>query len=89
MKTGSWFSIVSIFSLLASITCVQQKALSFAGNESYLTPNPVELLPLSNPKRPTELEQAYLDSFSILKHQNKCGEFFGGSSAIAALRAGC
>ena len=85
MKTGSWFSIVCTFSLLASITCVEQKVLSFAGNERYATPNPVELLPLSNPHSPTELEQAYLDSFSILKYENKCSEFYGGSSAITAL----
>jgi hypothetical protein len=85
MKTGSWFSIASIFSLLASIICVQQKVLSFAGNERYTTPNPVELLPLANPHSPTELEQAYLDSFSILKYENKCSAFYGGSSAIAAL----
>jgi hypothetical protein len=84
MKTGSWFSIASTFSLLASITCVQQ-VLSFAGSERYATPNPVELLPLSNPRSPTELEQAYLDSFSILKYENRCSEFYGGPSAIAAL----
>ena len=85
MKTKSWLSIVGTFGLLASITLMQQKALSFAGNESSATPNPVELLPLSNPQSPTELEQAYLDSFSILKNEHKCSEFYGGSSAIAAL----
>jgi hypothetical protein len=85
MKTGSWFNIAGTFGLLASITLMQQKALSFAGNERSATPEPVELLPLSHPQSPTELEQAYLDSFSILKNQNKCSEFYGGSSAIAAL----
>ena len=85
MKTGSWFSIAGTFGLLAAITLMQQKALSFAGNERSATPDPVELLPVSNPQSPTELEQAYLDSFSILKNENKCSEFYGGSSAIAAL----
>ncbi|MDX6303359.1 MAG: hypothetical protein QOI77_328 [Blastocatellia bacterium] len=85
MKTGSWFSIAGTFSLLASITFMQHKVLSFAGNGSSATPDPVELLPVSNPQSPTELEQAYLDSFSILKYANKCSEFYGGSSAIAAL----
>jgi len=85
MKTGSWFSLASTFSLLASIICVQQKVLSFAGNERYATPNPVELLPLSNPHSPTQLEKAYLDSFSILKYENRCSAFYGGPSAIAAL----
>lgn len=85
MKTGSWLSIAGTFGLLVSITCMQQKVLSFAGNESYATPTSVELLPLSNPQSPTELEQAYLDSFSILKYENKCSGFYGGSSAIAAL----
>lgn len=85
MKTGSWVSIAGTFGLLASITLMQQKALSFAGSERSATPDPVELLPVSNPQSPTELEQAYLDSFSILKNENKCSEFYGGSSAIAAL----
>ena len=85
MKTGSWFSIAGTFGLLAAITCMQQKVLSFAGSERSATPEAVELLPLSNPQSHTELEQAYLDSFSILKNENKCSEFYGGSSAIAAL----
>jgi hypothetical protein len=85
MKTGYWLSIAGTFSLLASITCVQQKVLSFAGDESHASPKSIELLPLSNPQRPTELEQAYLDSFSILKDENRCSEFYGGPYAIAAL----
>jgi len=85
MKTGSWFSIAGTFSLLASIIGMQQKVLSFAGNERSATPDSVEFLPLSNPRSPTELEQAYLDSFSILKYENRCSEFYGGPSAIAAL----
>ena len=47
--------------------------------------NSIELLPLANPRKPTELERAYLDSFSILKYENSCSEFYGGPAAIAAL----
>jgi len=64
---------------------MQQKVLSFEGNVRSATPDSVEFLPLSNPRRPTELEQAYLDSFSILKYENRCSAFYGGPSAIAAL----
>jgi hypothetical protein len=45
----------------------------------------IEFLAPVNPTRPTELEQAYLDSFSILENESRCSEFFGGPSAIAAL----
>jgi hypothetical protein len=59
--------------------------LSYSANEKHASPDSLELRPLSNPARPTELEQAYLDSFSILKNKNSCSEFYGGSAAIAAL----
>jgi hypothetical protein len=85
MKTEYWLSIVGTLSLLASVTCVQQKVLGFAGNENHASSNSLDPLPLANPAKPTEVEQAYLDSFSILKHKNPCSEFYGGSSAIAAL----
>jgi len=42
------------------------------------------VLPL-DPLKPTQLEQAYLDSFSILKSENSCSAFFGGSQSIVAL----
>src|SRR5258708_16802535 len=85
MKTGRWLSTAFGFVFLASITCLEQKVLSFSGNERHASPRSVELLPLRNPAKPTELEQAYLDSFSILKYKSPCSEFYGGSSAIAAL----
>jgi hypothetical protein len=31
------------------------------------------------------VEQAYLDSFSILRYENSCSQFYGGPVAIAAL----
>jgi hypothetical protein len=85
MKTGYWLSIAGTLSLLASVIWVQQKVLGFAGNENHASPSPIELLPLRNPAKPTELEQAYLDSFSILKYKNPCSEFYGGPSAVFAL----
>ncbi len=85
MKTGYWLNIAGTLSLLASLTCVQQKVLSFAGNENHERLIPIELLPLRNPAKPTELEQAYLDSFSILRDKSPCSEFYGGRSAIFAL----
>ncbi|SRR6266436_769938 len=85
MKTGYWFSIACTLSLLASVTFVRQKVLGFARNEDHASPNSIELLPPANPAKPTELEQAYLDSFSILKYESPCSAFYGGSSAIAAL----
>ena len=72
-------------SLLASLTCVQRKVRAFPGNKDHASPISIELLPLRNPTKPTELEQAYLDSFSILKSEGPCSAFYGGPSAIAAL----
>jgi hypothetical protein len=85
MKTGYWLSIAGTLCLLVSVTCVQQKVLGFAGNENYTSRGSIELLPPANPAKPTELEQAYLDSFSILKSESPCSAFYGGSSSIAAL----
>jgi hypothetical protein len=89
MKTGYWLSIACGFVFFASITCAQQKVLSFAASEGYrrqpVAPNSIELLPPANPRRPTELERAYVDAFSILNYENSCSEFYGGSSALVAL----
>jgi hypothetical protein len=46
---------------------------------------PPELLPLSNLRKLTLLEKAYLDAYSILKQNNACSQFFGGPVAIQAL----
>jgi hypothetical protein len=89
MKTGFWFSIACGFVFLSAIVSAPRTVLSFAesdrhtGNPAQVSP--IELLPLANPQRPTELEQAYLDSFSILKYENSCSAFYGGPSSIAAL----
>src|SRR6266853_6511937 len=85
MKIRWWLKFTCAFVLLALISCVEQRVLSFSANEKHESPDSLELLPLSNPAKPTELEQAYLDSFSILKYENSCSEFYGGSAAIAAL----
>ena len=89
MKTGYGLSIACGFVFVVSITFAQRQVLSFAGNERRVNPpeplDPVELLPVANPRNPTMVEQAYLDSFSILRYENSCSQFFGGPFAIAAL----
>jgi hypothetical protein len=89
MKTGYWLRLISSFVIFASMTLVQQPVLSSAGNDRRIVPAarvaPIELLPLANPRSLTAVEQAYLDSFSILRYDNSCSQFFGGSFAIAAL----
>ena len=89
MKTGFWFSIAFGFGLLSTIVSAPRTVLSFAESDRRTEPpaqvSPIELLPLRNPERPNELEQAYLDSFSILKSENSCSAFFGGPRSIAAL----
>jgi hypothetical protein len=44
-----------------------------------------ELLSLPIARKLTDLEEAYLDSYSILKQDNTCSEFFGGPRAIEVL----
>jgi hypothetical protein len=89
MKTGFWFSIAFGFVFLSAIVCAPRTVLSFAESDRHTGQpakvSPIELLPLRDPQRPTELEQAYLDSFSILKYENSCSAFYGGLPAIAAL----
>jgi hypothetical protein len=88
MKTRFWVSIVCGLALFAWIAFAQQKVLSFAGNDRRVSPGvPLEpvLLPVANPHRPTLIQQAYLDSFSILRYENSCSQFYGGPLAIAAL----
>lgn len=70
MKTGFWLSFVCGFVFFASIIFVQQTVLSSAASDRPIITSvrvaPVELLPLVNPQSLTPVEQAYLDSFSIL-----------------------
>ncbi len=44
-----------------------------------------KLLPFADAKKPTLLEKAYLDAFSVLNENNSCSRFYGGASAIDAL----
>lgn len=81
MKARHWLGIACGLLLLVSITAAPRRALGFSG----ATPDPLELIPFGDPQKPTELEQAYVDAFSILRHENSCSQFYGGSSAIAAL----
>jgi hypothetical protein len=89
MKTGRWLVIACGFVFLVSITYAPRTVSSFVASDQPVArpvrATPVELLPLVNPSRPTEVEQAYLDSFSILKYENSCSQFYGGPAAIAAL----
>jgi hypothetical protein len=47
--------------------------------------NTPEPLPLPKASSLTEIEQAYLDSYTILKDPGPCSDFFGGPAAIAVL----
>ncbi len=42
-------------------------------------------LPLPDISKLSELQKAYLDSYSILSQRNRCSEFFGGAASISAL----
>jgi hypothetical protein len=43
------------------------------------------LLTFADSKNPSLIEKAYLDALTILKEDNSCSRFFGGSSAIGGL----
>jgi hypothetical protein len=89
MKTGLWLSMAGGLLFVVSIFGVSSSALSLekvvGSKAARPNSNALVLLPLLDPLRPTEIEQAYLDSFSILRSENACSQFFGGASAIAAL----
>ena len=70
------------FCILTVILVVKDQS-SFASPES--NSNLPKSLPLPEIKRLTDLQKAYLDSYSILSQTNSCSEFFGGPSAITAL----
>ena len=89
MNTGLWFRIACGFLFLFPIIC-GEPAVSSATESEACPSLPVgrdafAVLPLVDPLKPTQLEQAYLDSFSILKSENSCSAFFGGSQSIVAL----
>ena len=44
-----------------------------------------DLLSLPVSRKLSDLEEAYLDSYTILRQSNSCSEFFGGPQAIEAL----
>jgi hypothetical protein len=87
VNTGLWFRIAFGFLFFYSIICVEP--LVFTSSEAcpdvFARRDSFELLPLANPRKLTQLEQAYLDSFSILRSENSCSAFFGGSRSIVAL----
>ncbi|HMJ24566.1 MAG TPA: hypothetical protein VK475_02005, partial [Pyrinomonadaceae bacterium] len=80
MKTGYWLRFIFGFIFLASITLMQQPVLSSMGNDRRIVPSarvaPVDMLPLANPRSLSPVEQAYLDSFSILRYENSCSQFY-------------
>ena len=43
------------------------------------------LLPFAGLRKPTLVEKAYLDAYTILKEDNSCSRFYSGPSAISAL----
>jgi hypothetical protein len=43
------------------------------------------LLPFADLGKPTLIEKAYLDAYTILKEDNSCSRFYNGPSAISAL----
>jgi len=43
------------------------------------------LLPFADLRKPTLVERAYLDAYTILKEDNSCSRFYSGPSAINAL----
>ena len=49
------------------------------------TSNLPDLLPLPEIKKLSDLQKAYLDSYTILSQNNSCSEFFGGPASISAL----
>jgi len=86
MKTGSWFSMrVHLVCWLHHLYAAE--GFELRGSERSATPDAVEFLPLSNPRRPTELEEAYLDSFSILKYETGAASFMGPICDRRAKRA--
>jgi hypothetical protein len=46
---------------------------------------PWTLLPFADLGKPTLIEKAYLDAYTILKEDNSCSRFYNGPSAISAL----
>jgi hypothetical protein len=46
---------------------------------------PWALLPFAEMGKPTLIEKAYLDAYTILKEDNSCSRFYSGPSAISAL----
>ena len=85
-----WLMLATVAALGASVPCRAQEIQSQPGEVARAlhemgrveTP-PAVALPGLN--KLTELDQAYLDSYTILKQSNSCSTFFGGPSAIEAL----
>jgi hypothetical protein len=89
MALGHRFSPAATIVVLLSIICTASGS-RIIGDEGgrrklavrFNTPKP---LPLHQANALTEIEQAYLDSYVILKDEGPCSQFFGGPQAIVAL----
>src|ERR1043166_1522142 len=71
------------------VLCVLILILVSPNQSSCASPESTSNLPkslsLPETRRLTDLQKAYLDSYSILRETNSCSEFFGGPSSITAL----
>ena len=78
--------LASILALSGLLTLVETQAQRLATNEQLNTaPEPPKVLDLPALARLTQLDQAYLDVFNILRTDNECSRFYGGPRAIEAL----
>ncbi len=66
---------------------IDKGALEAVATETAVAPDPSRwsLLPFADSKKPSLIEKAYLDALTILKEDNSCSRFYGGSSAIGGL----
>lgn len=89
-----WLILVGAIASVASIDAPgQNRRARLADTDRWFerTPSrynaepPPELLSLPVSGKLSDLEEAYLDSYTILKQSNSCSDFFGGPHAIEAL----
>ena len=66
---------------------IDKGGLEAVAPETAVAPEPSRwsLLPFADSKKPSLIEKAYLDALTILKEDNSCSRFYGGSSAIGGL----
>ena len=69
------------------------KSKTAEGSSAEVKPEPTSpsevapwtLLPFADLRKPTLIEKAYLDAYTILNEDNSCSRFYSGPSAISAL----